>query len=64
MENPNSPGGATVSCAFGVAAVLNGAGTVTLLPGQIVTWEGSFVPNDAINCIASTGSTAFTLGTH
>ena len=62
LINPNAPGGATVSCAFGTAAVLNGAGTVTLLPGQIFTMENSFIDSDAINCIASSASTPFTVG--
>lgn len=61
LVNPNVPGGNTVTCAFGVDAVANAAGTITVAPGQSYTWESSLTPTDAVNCIAS-GSTAFTVG--
>ena len=60
LANPSAAGGNTVTCAFGVAAVANAAGTVTVAPGQSYTWESSYVPTDAVNCIAS-GSTPFTV---
>lgn len=57
----NVSGSAFVSCNFGGAAVLNGAGSITLSPYQSFTWESSFAPNDAINCIASAAATPFTI---
>ena len=52
---------ATLACAFGAAAALNTAGSFTIPPGFTRTWDGTFVPNDAVNCIASAGSTPVTI---
>jgi hypothetical protein len=52
---------ATVACAFGATAALNTAGSWTIPPGMTRTWNGSFVPSDAVNCIASAAGTPVTL---
>lgn len=61
LHNPSAAGGNPIYCSFGGTATVAGAGTVSLAPGQYVTWENSFVPNDAIDCIASTASTPLTM---
>ena len=53
---------ATIACAFGAPAVLNGAGSITLPPLWHRSWEGSFVPTDAVNCISSVAATPATIG--
>lgn len=54
---------ATIACAFGVsAAVINGAGSITIPPGWHRSWEGFFVPTDAVNCISSVASSAASVG--
>jgi len=53
----NQSASATVSFAFASAAVLNGAGSFTLAAGASMRWDQTFVPSDAINFIASAGST-------
>ena len=59
----NQSAAATVSFAFGVAAVTNGAGSITLLAGE--KWSAvqslGYAPSDAVNMIASTGSTPATV---
>ena len=60
LHNPAALGGATISCAWGTAAVLNAGGTVTIYPGQYLTYEGSAAPNGALSCIASAASSPFT----
>lgn len=57
----NASPSAFVACNFGAAAVVNGAGSITLSPYQSFTWESSFAPDDAINCIASAAATPFTI---
>lgn len=57
----NASGSAFVACNFGGTAVVNGAGSITLSPYQSFTWESSFAPNDAVNCIASAAATPFTI---
>ena len=61
LANPSVAGGNTVYCAFGSTAVVNAAGTIPVAPGQIMTFEGSYVPRDAVSCIATGASTPFTL---
>lgn len=60
IHNP----GATykVACSLtGTTAVVNGYGSITLLPGSTLTLEGAALPKNAINCIsenaAATGLT-------
>lgn len=50
-----------VACNLGGTAVINGAGSITLAPYQSFTWEASFVPTAAVNCIAASGSQPFTI---
>lgn len=52
---------ATVACAFGAPAAINAAGSFTIPPGFTRTWDGTFVPNDAVSCIASAGATPVTI---
>lgn len=61
LHNPSAAGGNTIYCSFGGTSTVAGAGTLSIAPGQYVTWENSFVPNDAIDCIAATGSTPLTM---
>lgn len=53
---------ATMAIAFGGPAVINGAGSYTLPPLWHRSWEGTFVPTDAVNCIASVAGTPATIG--
>lgn len=46
---------------FGAAAAINGAGSITLQPGQIVTMEGSFVATNALRVIGSAAGLKFTV---
>jgi len=62
LDLVNESATATVACALGATAVLNGAGSITLPPLWHRSWEGTFVPTDAVNCIASAGSTPATIG--
>ncbi len=62
LDIVNESASATVACAFGATAVINGAGAITLPPLWHRSWEGTFVPTDAVNCIASAGSTPATIG--
>lgn len=57
----NESASAFVACAFAGSAALNTAGSITLAPYQSFTWESSFVPNDAVNCIASAAATPLTI---
>jgi hypothetical protein len=53
---------ASVGCNFGGGtAALNTAGTRMLPPYASATFEESFVPNQAVNCIASAASTPVTI---
>lgn len=60
----NESASAFIACRFAGTAALNTAGSITLAPYAGFTWEGTFVPNDAINCIASASSTPATLVTN
>lgn len=57
----NESTGAAIACALGTSAALNTAGSFTIEPGWTRTWDGSFVPSDAVNCIAAVGSTPVTV---
>jgi Zn-dependent alcohol dehydrogenase len=52
---------AAVACAFGATAALNTAGSWTIPPGMTRTWNGTFVPSDAVNCIAGAAGTPVTV---
>lgn len=52
---------ASLACAFGATAALNTAGSFTIQPGQTRTWSGTYVPLDAVNCIASAAATPLTV---
>lgn len=64
LHNPSAPGGNIVYCEFGGTPTVAGAKSLSISPGQFVTFESSFVPNDVLNCIASGASTPFTYGVH
>jgi hypothetical protein len=57
---------ATICINFGATATINGvvcaAGEITLPPLWHRSWEGAFVPTDAIHAIASATSTPATVG--
>jgi len=57
----NESTSATIACAFGGAAAINGAGSFTIPPGVTRTWTAYPVPADAVNCIASAASTPATI---
>lgn len=51
-----------VACALGATAALNTAGSFQIAAGQLLTLSNqTYVPGDAINCIASTSSTPITI---
>ena len=59
VQVENTSTSATIACAWGVAAVLNSAGSFQLTPGQTASWGlvTGGVPTGALNCIASAAST-------
>jgi len=59
VQIQNTSASATIACAWGATAVLNSAGSVQLSPGQPASWGPNTggIPNQALNCIASAGST-------
>jgi Zn-dependent alcohol dehydrogenase len=53
---------ATIACAFGnMTPALNTAGSWTIPPQSVRDWSGSYVPNDAVNCVASAAGTPVTI---
>jgi len=62
LDIVNESATATIACNFGGTAVINGAGSITIPPNWHRSWEGSFVPTDAVNCISSVASSAATIG--
>lgn len=58
----NESASATIACALGATAVINGAGSITIPPLWHHSWDGSFVPSDAVNCISSVASSTATIG--
>jgi hypothetical protein len=57
----NQSATATVSCAFGTTALAGAAGSWDIPPQQTLTWSESFVPPDAVNCLASAAATPVTV---
>jgi len=62
LDIVNAGATATIACAFGTTAIINGSGSITIPPNWHRSWEGSFVPSDAVNCIASASSSPATIG--
>lgn len=62
LGNPSAAGGNTVYCRFGGTATVAGAGTISIAPGQSYTWESSYAPRDAVDCVATGASTPLTIG--
>lgn len=62
LHNPSALGANTVYCSFGGTATVAGAGTLSISPGQYVTFEGSYAPRDAVDCIATGANTPLTIG--
>jgi hypothetical protein len=62
----NTSATATVCINIGATATITGtqcaAGEITLPPLSNKTWEGSYVPSDAISAIASASGTQFAIG--
>jgi hypothetical protein len=56
----NQSATATIACSAGGTAALNTAGSYTIPPLNILTWNGTSVPADAIDCISDTASTPAT----
>jgi hypothetical protein len=62
LDIVNESATATIACNFGGTAVINGAGSITIPPNWHRSWEGSFIPTDALNCISSVASSAASIG--
>jgi hypothetical protein len=52
---------ATIACAFGIPAALYTAGSWTVPPSLTRTWNSSYVPAEALNCISSSGPSPATI---
>ncbi|HWY14439.1 MAG TPA: hypothetical protein VNX86_04775 [Rhizomicrobium sp.] len=68
LDLVNNSSSATICVNIGTTATINGsqpycpAGEITLPPLWHRSWDGTFVPTDAIHAIASATSTAATVG--
>lgn len=66
LEVDNLSSTATVCIAFGLTATIStaqcAAGEIALLPNTRKSWEGNFVPADAISLIASAAGAQVTVG--
>jgi hypothetical protein len=66
LDVVNASATATICLNFGAAATITGtqcaAGEIALPPLWHRSWEGSFVPSDAIHAIASAASTPASVG--
>jgi hypothetical protein len=62
LDIVNQSSTATIACNFGGTAVINGPGSITIPPGWHRSWEGFFVPTDAVSCVASAANTPITIG--
>ena len=62
----NDSPSATICVNFGATATISGttcaAGEITLSPLWHRSWEGSFIPTDAVHAIASAASTPVSVG--
>jgi hypothetical protein len=56
----NESASAFIACRFAGTAALNTAGSITLAPYAGFTWESSYVPSDAVNCISSAATSPAT----
>lgn len=64
LDIVNASATATVAFCFGACtAVINGNGSITLPPNWHRSWEGTFVPTDAVHWIASVAATPVSVGT-
>lgn len=61
LDIKNESTTATIACAFGATAAINTAGSYTIPPGWHRSWEGSYVPSDAVNCISSAATSPATI---
>lgn len=52
---------ATIACNLGGTAILNTAGNYTIPPNTGRTWDGTFIPSDAVNCISSAATSPATV---
>lgn len=52
---------ATIACNFGGTAIINTAGNYTIPPNAGRTWDGTFVPSEAVNCISSAATSPATI---
>ncbi|MGZ2484278.1 hypothetical protein ACVITL_002801 [Rhizobium pisi] len=59
VQMQNTSASATVACSWVGAATLNGTASFMLAPGQSASWGPTTggAPNQALNCIATAGST-------
>ncbi len=57
----NQSSTATISCAFGIAAVIGQAGGFDMVPGSTTVWNSYPVPADAVNCISSAATSPATV---
>lgn len=62
LQIKNESTTATIACNLGGVAALNTAGNISLSPGWTATWDSSFIPSDAINCISSAATSPATFG--
>lgn len=62
IQNAAASGGNNIACTLSGTAALNTAGSLQLVPGQVITLAAyGAVFWDAVNCIAATGSTPATI---
>ena len=57
----NESTSAFVACTLEATAALNTAGSITLPPYASWAWEGSYIPSNALSCIASGAATPLTI---
>lgn len=66
LDVANLSATATICVSFGAAATISGsqcaAGEIALPPLWHRSWEGSFVPTDAVHAISSSASTPMSVG--
>lgn len=62
LDIKNESSTATIACRLGGTAALNTAGSLTIPPNWHYSWDGNFVPSDAVNCISSAASSPATIG--